>query len=146
MPVRAFTNNLATILLFAVIGTLFNAVTVGLSLFAVSEFGWLGESSLSITVWIKHCQKIEHYKWQNPQQKDERAFFLYKKVQDTPTPSPSSQMGEERTQSFLTKKKRKKGICGIVFGTGTFDPKSNLFLVNHHTPLIIGIQCGSCYG
>lgn len=44
MPVRAFTNNLATILLFAVIGTLFNALTIGLSLFGISELGWLGSN------------------------------------------------------------------------------------------------------
>ncbi|XP_071815154.1 sodium/hydrogen exchanger 3-like isoform X2 [Apostichopus japonicus] len=56
MPVRAFTNNLATILLFAVIGTLFNAVTVGLSLFAVSEFGWLGsDGNETIRVSFLEC-------------------------------------------------------------------------------------------
>lgn len=56
MPVRAFTNNLATILLFAVIGTLFNAVTVGLSLYAVSEFGWLGRDKDNIAVKVSFLE------------------------------------------------------------------------------------------
>lgn len=44
MPNRAFFNNLGTILLYAVVGTLFNTATIGLTLWSASEANWLGKS------------------------------------------------------------------------------------------------------
>lgn len=73
MPVRAFTNNLATILLFAVIGTLFNAVTVGLSLFAVSEFGWLGKS-------FCHCLYQNYLTYCGQNEKSLEIFYVCERL------------------------------------------------------------------
>ncbi|KAK7114435.1 sodium/hydrogen exchanger 3-like [Littorina saxatilis] len=50
MPLRAFFNNLGTILLLAVVNTLWNTVAIGLSLWAVSYLGWI-----SAKISILHC-------------------------------------------------------------------------------------------
>ena len=43
MPNRAFFNNLGTILLYAVVGTLWNTATIGLTIYAASELNIIGE-------------------------------------------------------------------------------------------------------
>jgi len=43
MPNRAFFNNIGTILLYAVVGTLWNTAAIGCTLWAVSQAGWLGK-------------------------------------------------------------------------------------------------------
>ncbi|XP_022103406.1 sodium/hydrogen exchanger 3-like isoform X2 [Acanthaster planci] len=40
MPSRSFFDNIGTILMYAVIGTLFNTITIGFSLYGISELGW----------------------------------------------------------------------------------------------------------
>ncbi|KAL8575951.1 hypothetical protein ACOMHN_027349 [Nucella lapillus] len=50
MPLRAFFNNLGSILILAVINTLWNTVAIGLSLWAVGYLGWLKKE-----IAILHC-------------------------------------------------------------------------------------------
>jgi solute carrier family 9 (sodium/hydrogen exchanger), member 3 len=40
MPNRLFFNNLGTILLMAIFGTIFNALTIGFSLYGCGLTGW----------------------------------------------------------------------------------------------------------
>ncbi|XP_033646199.1 probable Na(+)/H(+) antiporter nhx-9, partial [Asterias rubens] len=49
MPSRSFFDNIGTILLYAVIGTLFNTMSIGFSLYGISTLGWYGnETSISL--------------------------------------------------------------------------------------------------
>lgn len=50
MPNRAFFNNIGTILMFAVVGTLWNTASIGLTLYAASELGLL-----SMRIGALHC-------------------------------------------------------------------------------------------
>ncbi|XP_076449063.1 putative Na(+)/H(+) antiporter nhx-9 [Babylonia areolata] len=50
MPLRAFFNNLGTILILAVINTLWNTVAIGVSLWVVSYLGWVARE-----VSMLHC-------------------------------------------------------------------------------------------
>jgi sodium/hydrogen exchanger-like protein 3 len=42
MPNRLFFDNLCSITLYAVLGTVWNALTIGLALYGCSEMGWFG--------------------------------------------------------------------------------------------------------
>nr|KAG5695544.1 hypothetical protein BaRGS_033966 [Batillaria attramentaria] len=50
MPLRAFFNNLGTILLLAVVNTLWNTIAIGISLWAMSYIGWIGRK-----ISLLHC-------------------------------------------------------------------------------------------
>ncbi|XP_072169134.1 probable Na(+)/H(+) antiporter nhx-9 [Diadema setosum] len=52
MPMEAFWSNIGSILMFAVVGTLINAFTIGLSLWGISEGGLLGANK---TINILEC-------------------------------------------------------------------------------------------
>ena len=53
MPARVFFDNIGTILLFAVIGTLFNAILIGISLWGFSNSGGIGAIDMELN--ILHC-------------------------------------------------------------------------------------------
>ena len=53
MPNRAFFDNIGTILLFAVIGTLFNTLLIGLSIYGFSKGG--GINAIDIDLKLLHC-------------------------------------------------------------------------------------------
>ena len=50
MPIRPFFDNIGSVLTLAVVNTLINTVLIGLSLFAVSYWGWVGQS-----ISLLHC-------------------------------------------------------------------------------------------
>lgn len=83
MPNRLFFGNLGTILLYAVIGTVWNAATTGLSLYGVFCSGLMGESpwgrlvcctaaeaeaacTRPSTAWIPHCASRFGQCWKQP--------------------------------------------------------------------------------
>ncbi|XP_022089291.1 Na(+)/H(+) exchanger beta-like [Acanthaster planci] len=52
LPMRSFFNNIGTILLYAVIGTVFNTVAIGLSLYGISQLGWYGTGPNGTTIYL----------------------------------------------------------------------------------------------
>lgn len=58
MPNRLFFGNLGTILLYAVIGTIWNAATTGLSLYGVFLSGVMGKS-IYIALWLSSSYSAE---------------------------------------------------------------------------------------
>lgn len=57
MPNRLFFDHLGTILLMAVVGTIFNALTIGGSLYACGLTG----SKIYFKTWFLLCQVIQYY-------------------------------------------------------------------------------------
>jgi sodium/hydrogen exchanger-like protein 3 len=53
MPNRAFFDNIGSVLLFAIIGTLFNTITIGFSIWGMTQTGGLG--AIPLRVEMLHC-------------------------------------------------------------------------------------------
>lgn len=53
MPNRAFFDNIGSILLFAVLGTLFNTITIGFAIWGMTETGGVG--AIPLRVEMLHC-------------------------------------------------------------------------------------------
>ncbi|XP_038070462.1 sodium/hydrogen exchanger 3-like isoform X2 [Patiria miniata] len=52
MPSRSFFDNIGTILMYAVFGTLFNTMTIGFSLYGISQLGWFSTPGPNGTVHV----------------------------------------------------------------------------------------------
>lgn len=62
MPTRPFFQNVGTVLWFAVVGTLWNSVGIGLSLFAVCQFQVFGVQDINLQVGQeKVCLKSQRF-------------------------------------------------------------------------------------
>lgn len=59
MPTRPFFENVGTVLWYAVVGTLWNSIGIGLSLFAICQFEVFGVQDINLQVSSGHSERSE---------------------------------------------------------------------------------------